>query len=75
MTKRFEPIDHNRDIPSPVMTVDEVATLLRCAPSTIYRMLKRKELPCWRMGSDWRFDQRKIEEWMKRQTLAALVVR
>jgi excisionase family DNA binding protein len=44
-----------------VMTVPEVAQYLHCHPSTIYRLLKRGELPAFKVGSDWRFKAEEIE--------------
>ena len=41
-----------------VLTVSEVGNYLRIHPSTIYRMLKKHELPAPRVGSDWRFTVR-----------------
>jgi excisionase family DNA binding protein len=32
-------------------------------PSTIYRLLKRKRIPAFKVGSDWRFDRGGIERW------------
>jgi excisionase family DNA binding protein len=46
-----------------VMTVGEVAQLLRCHPSTIYRLLKRREIPAFRVGTDWRFNLEEIDRW------------
>ena len=46
-----------------VMTVQEVSSYLRVHPSTIYRMLKRHELPAFRVGSDWRFTVDAIDRW------------
>lgn len=51
-----------------VMTVDEVAAYLRCHPSTIYRMLRRKELPAFKIGSDWRFPREQIEAYVRNAT-------
>jgi excisionase family DNA binding protein len=39
-----------------VMTVDEVAALLRVSPKTIYNMVERGELRCVRVGRGLRFD-------------------
>ena len=50
-----------------VMTVAELADYLRVHPSTIYRLLKREELPAFRVGSDWRFNVEHIEEWRELQ--------
>ena len=39
-----------------VLTVTEVCDYLRVHRSTIYRLLKRGDLPAFRIGSDWRFN-------------------
>lgn len=52
---------------SKIMTVKEVSDYLHVHPSTIYRLLKRGELPAFRVGSDWRFNTESIDEWRERQ--------
>jgi excisionase family DNA binding protein len=49
-----------------VMTLDEVAQYLHVHPSTVYRLLKNKQIPAFKLGSDWRFNQESIERWMKK---------
>jgi excisionase family DNA binding protein len=46
-----------------VMTVVEVAEYLHVHPSTIYRLLRRQEIPAFRVGSDWRFNRESIDNW------------
>lgn len=46
-----------------VMTVTELAVYLRVHRTTLYRLLRRGELPGFRVGSDWRFDLDAIERW------------
>jgi excisionase family DNA binding protein len=36
---------------------------LRVHPSTIYRLLKRKQLPAFKVGRDWRFNRQSIDRW------------
>jgi len=48
---------------SKLMTVKEVADYLKLHPTTIYHMLKRGELPAFRVGSDWRFNIEEIDAW------------
>ncbi len=55
--------------PSRLLTVKELSDYLRVHPSTIYRLLKRGELPGIRLGSDWRFSIEAIELWRRRQNL------
>jgi excisionase family DNA binding protein len=49
-----------------VMTLDEVADFLHVHPSTVYRLLKGRSIPAFKVGSDWRFNQESIERWIKR---------
>ena len=46
-----------------VLTVTEVAEYLHVHPSTIYRLLRKREIPAFRVGSDWRFNRESIDEW------------
>ncbi|MGA7869542.1 MAG: helix-turn-helix domain-containing protein [Candidatus Binatus sp.] len=47
-----------------ILTVEEISELLRVHPSTIYRMLKRKEIPGFKVGNDWRFQTGNIRQWL-----------
>jgi excisionase family DNA binding protein len=55
-----------------VLTVQEVSDYLRVHPSTIYRMLKRNQLPAFRVGSDWRFTVEAIDQWRERAEAGSL---
>jgi excisionase family DNA binding protein len=46
-----------------VLTLEEVAGYLRVHPSTIYRLLKKRKLPAFKVGSDWRFNLESIDRW------------
>ncbi len=46
-----------------VMTVKELSEYLRVHPSTIYKLLRRGELPGFRIGTDWRFNAEVIDRW------------
>jgi excisionase family DNA binding protein len=52
---------------SPLMTVRELAAYLRVHPTTIYRMLRQGDVPAFKIGSDWRFDKKLVDEWTKKQ--------
>jgi excisionase family DNA binding protein len=56
-------MDRFDEMKSKVLTVQEVSTYLRVHPSTIYRMLKKNQLPAFRVGSDWRFTVEAIDKW------------
>lgn len=48
-----------------LLTVKEAAALLRCHPSTIYRLLKQGRLPALKIGSDWRFSPKSLRDWIE----------
>ncbi len=49
--------------PAKVLTVRELSNYLRVHPSTIYRLLKKGQLPGFKVGSDWRFNIEAIDSW------------
>jgi excisionase family DNA binding protein len=49
-----------------VLTIEEVADYLRVHRSTIYRLLHTKQLPAFKIGGDWRFNQESIDRWIRR---------
>ena len=49
-----------------VLTLEEVADFLHVHPSTVYRLLKNRRIPAFKVGSDWRFNQESIEQWVKK---------
>jgi excisionase family DNA binding protein len=49
---------------TPVLTVAELCSYFKVHPSTIYRLLKTRQLPAFRIGSDWRFNIEEIERWL-----------
>jgi excisionase family DNA binding protein len=53
--------------PTRLITVKELSLYLRVHPSTVYRLLKRGELPGFKLGSDWRFSREAIDRWRERQ--------
>ncbi len=50
-----------------LLTVKEVAALLRVSAQTLYKMLEQGEIPAVKVGSQWRFDPEKIKAWIAAQ--------
>lgn len=50
-----------------IMTTPEVSAYLRVHPSSIYKMLKKGQLPAFRVGTDWRFRRSAIDAWTEAQ--------
>jgi len=46
-----------------VITVGELSEYLRVHSSTLYRLLKKGQLPGFKIGSDWRFNLETIDKW------------
>jgi len=47
---------------SEVLTVQEVANYLRIDIRTVYRLAKRGDIPCIKIGRQWRFNRDDIKE-------------
>jgi len=55
-----------------VWSVQEVAAYLKVAPITIYRRVKAKEIPFFKVGRHLKFYEEAIEAWMQGQTTPAM---
>jgi excisionase family DNA binding protein len=53
-----------------VIKVAELAEYLRVHPTTLYRLLKKRQLPGFKIGSDWRFNVEAIDQWRMQQSVA-----
>lgn len=63
MMKKTQPIHDSTIGMAPVLTVQNVAEYLHVHPSTIYRLVKKRQLPAFRVGNDWRFNRESIDRW------------
>ena len=50
----------NRDI----MDLKEVAEYLHIHPATVYKYARGGKIPAFKIGSDWRFHKKIIDEWI-----------
>lgn len=62
--KRRIPISDDRE----VLTLKEVSKMLNVHPITLYRMSRAGKLPCFQVGSDWRFRRDALERWIAEQS-------
>lgn len=46
-----------------LLTVKEVAVYLQVNQTTIYRLVRRSEIPAFKVGGDWRFNIESIDAW------------
>ena len=52
-----------------LMTLEEVAEYLRVTLRTVYRLLKRGNIPAAKVGRQWRFDKASINEWLNSRSV------
>jgi excisionase family DNA binding protein len=56
-------------MPSIILTVSEVCEYLHISQVTVYRMLRRKDIPAFRIGKSWRFSLEHLERWIEKESL------
>ena len=54
-----------------LMTVEEVAEFLNVNPMTVYRMLKRRAIPAYKVANQWRFERAELNAWLARNRVDA----
>lgn len=47
-----------------VLTLSEAAAYLKLAERTMHRMIQRSEVPCARVGGQWRFVKSVLDDWL-----------
>ena len=50
--------------PSMIMTLEEVSEYLRLHRSTVYRLAREGIIPGFKVGSQWRFNSERLDQWM-----------
>ncbi len=51
-----------------IMTVKELAEYLKIAEKTAYRFASEGKVPCFKVGSAWRFKKSEVDGWIKQQS-------
>jgi nitrogen PTS system EIIA component len=47
-----------------ILTLEEVAQYLRVSERTVYEWANKREIPCGKLGTTWRFKRSEIEKWV-----------
>lgn len=50
-----------------ILTLKEVATYLKLAEKTAYRLASEGKLPGFKVGGSWRFKREDLEAWIEEQ--------
>ena len=51
-----------------ILTLPEVAQLLKVAEKTVYTMAQKGELPAFKVGGQWRFRRADLDAWIDAKT-------
>ena len=52
-----------------LLTLQEVARILKVPPSTIYKLVREHKLPAHKVGKHWRFCPLELSQWIKGSAL------
>lgn len=54
-----------------VLTIKDVAAILKMAEKTVYSMAQAGELPAFKIRGQWRIRRKDFDEWVERQARAS----
>ena len=54
-----------------ILTIPDVASLLKVAEKTVYGLAQKGDLPAFKVGGQWRFRRGAIDSWIEEKTRAA----
>jgi len=54
-----------------LMTLEEVAAYLRVTKKTIYKLLRKGDIPAAKVGRSWRFEKTTIDKWLREKWVGA----
>ena len=57
-------------MPEQLLTLEQVAEYLNVDKFTVYRLLADKDLPAFKVGNQWRFKRKMIENWLAKNSSA-----
>ena len=53
-------------MPKVLLTTQQVADYLKVDKFTVYRLVAKRKLPAFRVGSQWRFKRSSLESWLRK---------
>ena len=54
-----------------VMTLEELSLYLKISKSTVYKLVQDGRIPGQKLGKQWRFGKKAIDEWLNNQSTKA----
>ena len=62
------------DNPSPIMTIDEIAEYLQLHPLTVRRLARKREIPVFKLGRQWRAKRELFDQWLEQRSVENIKV-
>jgi HSP20 family protein len=62
-------VDMQDDEKDRILTAEEAAEYLRMALSTLYRFMRKGQVPCFKLGNQWRFKKSVLDQWMEQMSI------
>lgn len=59
------------NVPTPYLTIAEVAESLRVSKMTVYRLVRAHALAAMRFGKSYRISEKAVEEYLRKTSLPA----
>jgi excisionase family DNA binding protein len=56
------------NMPEQLLTLEQVAKYLNVDKFTVYRLISDRDLPAFKVGNQWRFKKKLIENWLKKNS-------
>ncbi|HKC95489.1 MAG TPA: helix-turn-helix domain-containing protein [Nitrospira sp.] len=50
---------------SEIMTAEETCRYLKITQRTLYRYLRNRQIPAFKLGKEWRFVRSDLEQWIR----------
>jgi excisionase family DNA binding protein len=50
---------------SEIMTAEETCRYLKITQRTLYRYLRSRKIPAFKLGKEWRFVRSDLEQWIR----------
>ena len=51
-----------------LLTAEQVARYLRVDKFTVYRLITQKKIPAFKVGNQWRFKKKLLDDWLKKNS-------
>lgn len=57
-------------MPDPLLTAADVAAWLKLNIETVYDLIAKAQLPAFKIGGQWRFQEAQVRAWLARRSAA-----